>query len=188
MESKGSIVIYQAKGGKATIEVTVENETVWLTQKQIAELFGVTQQNISLHVNNIFRTRELDKNSVHKENLYTATDGKNYPVSYYNLDLILSIGYKVNSKRATQFRIWATSVLKEHLIHGFSINYKRLQELQDTVDMQKENYMQLRFFLNKFLGMVARKDVVDILIDRVEELSKNIEEIKKLVARIEKPK
>ncbi|MFH1368055.1 MAG: RhuM family protein [Elusimicrobiota bacterium] len=188
MDKKNEVVIYKSREGKAALEVKLENDTIWLTQKQIAELFDTSQQNISLHINNIFREEELDKTSVHKENLYTAKDGRKYLASYYNLDMILSTGYRISSKRATQFRIWATSVLKNHLVNGFSINNDRLQELQSSFESQRETYMHLRFFLNKFLGTVARKDVVDVLINKVDGLVENIAEIRKLVSKLERRK
>ena len=139
----------------------VEGETVWLTQQQIADLFGVKQPAISKHLNNIFREGELDKNSVHSILEYTATDGKVYKTQFYNLDAILSVGYRVNSINATAFRRWATGVLKEHLLRGYSVNqqflaiqrqmdirfdeqYQRLSRLEDVQARQQE---QLDFFI-----------------------------------------
>ena len=103
---KGEIVMYQPDE-TIRLEVKVENETVWLTQQQMAELFLTTKQNISLHVNNIFKEDELEKDSVVKESLTTATDGKKYKTKIYNLDVIISVGYRVKSKRGTKFRQWA---------------------------------------------------------------------------------
>ncbi|OGL65352.1 hypothetical protein A3H11_01095 [Candidatus Uhrbacteria bacterium RIFCSPLOWO2_12_FULL_47_10] len=128
---KGEIIIYKDK--KAEIEVRLENETVWLTQAQMAVLFDTTKQNVSLHIKNLFRERELDEKSVVKDSLTTAADGKQYRVDYYNLDVIISVGYRVKSIQGTKFRIWATRVLRDHIVQGFTINQKRLQEtgLQD---------------------------------------------------------
>jgi hypothetical protein len=100
----------------------MEEETVWLSQAQMAELFQTTKQNVSLHINNTFKDGELEKNSVVKEYLTTAADGKNYKTAYYNLDVIISVGYRVKSLRGTQFRRWALAVLREYLIKGFSMN------------------------------------------------------------------
>lgn len=110
----------------------LEEETVWLTQMQMAELFQTSKQNVSLHTNNIFKENELDRNSVVKESLTTASDGKKYQVKYFNLDVIISVGYRVKSIRDTQFRQWANSVLKEYLLKGYSVN-RRLTELEHTV-------------------------------------------------------
>ena len=122
------IIIYKSKDKKTQIEVKFENETVWLTQQQMAELFGQTKQNISLHVNNCFREKELRAISVVKESLTTAADGKKYKTQLYNLDVIISVGYRVKSMRGTQFRQWATQRLKDYLIEGVAINAKRLEQ------------------------------------------------------------
>jgi prophage maintenance system killer protein len=139
---KGEIVIYQAKGGKTTLEVKLQKETVWLSQAQLSNLFDKNKRTISEHIRNIFKEGELSENSVVRNFRTTAKDGKSYETNYYNLDVIISVGYRVKSKRGTQFRIWASQVLKDHLIKGYSINEKRLQEqnirlaeLQKTVDL-----------------------------------------------------
>jgi hypothetical protein len=116
------IVIYQTEDGQTKIEVRLEEETVWLTQVQMAELFQTTKQNISLHINNAFKEREIDPSAVVKEYLTTATDGKSYRTKHYNLDAIISVGYRVKSLRGVQFRRWATGVLREYLIKGFAMN------------------------------------------------------------------
>lgn len=144
----GDIVIYRAQDGKTQIEVRLEEDTVWLTQAQMAELFKQTKQNISLHVHNIFKEGELKAKSVVKESLTTARDGKSYRTSYYNLDVIISVGYRVKSKRGTQFRIWATALLKQHLIAGYTLNEKRLAA-------QQAKYRELQNAV-KLLGQVAR--------------------------------
>ena len=115
MESNASeIIIYQSEDGTTKIDVRVEDETVWLSQAQMAELFQTTKQNVSLHINNAFKEGELDRNSVVKEYLTTAADGKNYKTAFYNLDVIISVGYRVKSLRGTQFRRWALAVLREN--------------------------------------------------------------------------
>ena len=119
---ENKIIIYKTEDGVTKIDVRLEDETVWLTQAQMAELFQTTKQNVSLHISNIFKEGELQKQSVVKEFLTTASDGKNYPTFHYNLDVIISVGYRVKSLRGTQFRIWANNVLKEYMIKGFAMN------------------------------------------------------------------
>ena len=125
---ENEIIIYQTQDGQTKIDVRIENETVWLTQNQMAELFQTTKQNISLHIKNIFEERELLENSVVKDYLTTASDGKNYNTKHYNLDVIISVGYRVKSLRGTQFRIWATQVLKEYMKKGFALNDDLLKQ------------------------------------------------------------
>ena len=122
------VVIYQTEDNQTQIGVQFENDTAWLTQAQISDLFQQTKQNISLHISNCFKEWELEPDSVVKESLTTAADGKRYRVKYYNLDVIISVGYRVNSKRGTQFRQWATARLKDYLVEGYAINEKRLAE------------------------------------------------------------
>ena len=116
IENNNEIIIYTTDDGQVDIEVRLEDENVLLTQNSMVELFDTTKQNISLHIKNIFDEKELDENSVVKENLTTAKDGKNYKTKFYNLDLIISVGYRVKSVRGTQFRIWANKLIKEYLI------------------------------------------------------------------------
>ncbi len=124
----GEIIVYQTEDGETAIDVRLERGTVWLTLRQMAELFGRDKSVISRHLRNIFQAGELSKESVVAKNATTAADGKTYQVDWYNLDAIISVGYRVNSKRGTQFRIWATRVLKDHLIRGYSLNQRRLAE------------------------------------------------------------
>ena len=123
------IIIFKTQDGKTDISVKVEDGTVWLTQGQMVELFNTTKQNISLHIKNIFDEGEQDKDSVVKEYLTTAADGKNYNTKYYNLDVIISVGYRAKSTIGTQFRIWATQVLKEYMVKGFAMNDRMLKEV-----------------------------------------------------------
>ena len=115
-EEKGEIVLYQPSES-VRLEVRIQDETVWLTQQQMAELFLTTKQNVSLHINNIFREGELEMFSVVKESLTTAADGKKYKTKFYNLDVIISVGYRVKSPRGTRFRQWANAVLKDYLLN-----------------------------------------------------------------------
>ncbi len=136
---KNEIIVYQPEGGEFHIEVRVENETVWLTQAQMAELFNSTRNNVTLHIKNIFQENELDAKSVCKESLLTANDGKKYRTKIYNLDVIISVGYRVKSIQGTRFRQWANQVLKEHMLKGFSVNQRlvshenRLENLDSRV-------------------------------------------------------
>lgn len=124
----GEVVLYKTEDGKTALDVRLAGETVWLSLNQIAELFSRDKSVISRHLRNVFETGELSKKSVVAKNATTAADGKVYQVEYYNLDAILSVGYRVNSKRGTQFRIWATQTLKDHLVRGYTLNERRLRE------------------------------------------------------------
>ena len=142
---KGEIVIYQTKGGKATLEVKLQQETVWLTQVQMCQLFDKDRRTISEHVNNLYKEKELQRDRTIRTSRIVQKEGNRKverEVAFYNLDAIISVGYRVKSQRGTQFRIWATQILKDHLINGYSINEKRLREqnsrlaeLQKTVDL-----------------------------------------------------
>ncbi len=150
---KGEIILYQPNGS-LKLEVQIENDTVWLTQQQMAELFGVKQPAVSKHLNNIFKEGELDKASVHSILEYTAADGKSYKTQFYSLDAILSVGYRVNSKNATKFRQWANKILKDYLLRGYSVN-RQLVELQGYTDNRflqiekrlDEHQQQIDFFV-----------------------------------------
>jgi prophage maintenance system killer protein len=124
----GEIILYQSEDGSATLTVHLREETVWLTQAQMQELFSRERSVITKHINNVFKEGELDKNQVCAKFAHTASDDKTYQVNHYNLDVIISVGYRVKSQRGTQFRIWATSVLKDHLVKGYTLNRKRLAE------------------------------------------------------------
>lgn len=137
------ILIYKTGKGQYSVEVVMEGDTVWLTQSQIALLFGTQRPAITKHLNNIFKTKELDKKAVSSILEHTADDNKVYKTQFYNLDAIISVGYRVNSNRATQFRVWATRTLKEHLIKGYTINQKRLaetgvKELEEAIQFIKQ--------------------------------------------------
>jgi prophage maintenance system killer protein len=128
MKEKGEVIFYEAGSGDGRIEVKLENETVWLNLNQMTDLFGRDKSVISKHLSNIFKENELDEHSVVAKNATTGTDGKTYQVEYYNLDVIISVGYRVKSKQGTQFRIWANKVLKDYLTKGYAIDQKRFQE------------------------------------------------------------
>lgn len=132
MDPNNEIILYQPDAS-VKLEVRLEDETVWLTQQQIADLFGVKQPAISKHLKNIFESEELDEASVHSILEYTAADGKLYRTKFYNLDAILSVGYRVNSKNATLFRQWANRILKEYLLRGYSVN-QLLLHMESRID------------------------------------------------------
>lgn len=141
MQNINEIVIYQPEE-TTRLEVRLEHETVWLTQAQIAELFGTGRQAITKHLKNIFGCRELEEDSVCSILELTAADGKRYKTKIYNLDAILSVGYRVNSKNATAFRRWANKVLKEYLLKGYTINL-RLNNIEQKMDRLQEHEQRL---------------------------------------------
>jgi hypothetical protein len=157
LKPQGEIIIFKTKDGTPDLSVKMEKETIWLTQQQVAQIFDVQKAAISKHVRNIFNSGELEKSSTVSILETVQKEGKrgvSRKIEYYNLDLILSIGYRVNSKRATQFRIWATNILKSHIIEGYTINEKRLKEnkelklneLQKAIDFLQRvmNHRQLK--------------------------------------------
>ena len=153
MESS-DIKIYKLEDGKTEIDVHLDNETVWLNLNQMVNLFERDKSVISRHISNIFKEKELHKDSVVAKNATTASDGKTYQVDYFNLDVIISVGYRIKSKRGTQFRIWANQIIKEYLIKGYSINEKRLiqkteqlKELQESVKILG-NVLNYKFLTN----------------------------------------
>jgi hypothetical protein len=125
--SRSEIILYQTEDGATRVQVRMEGETVWLTQKLMAELFQTSVPNVSMHIRNLFAEGELQAGSVVKEFLTTAADGKSYSTQHYNLDVIISIGYRVKSLRGTQFRIWATQRLREYIVKGFTMDDERLK-------------------------------------------------------------
>ena len=124
----GGVVLYEAPDGQIRLDVRLEQDTVWLTQAQMAELFGKNIRTVSEHIRNVFKEKELGEASVIRNFRITARDGKSYNTQFYNLDVIISVGYRVKSQRGTQFRIWATGTLRDHLLRGYTLNEKRLRE------------------------------------------------------------
>jgi prophage maintenance system killer protein len=133
-----AIVLYCDPDGAVRLDVRLVRETLWLSQKQMALLFDTERSVITKHLRNIFKCQELKKNSVCAIFAQTASDGKTYQVEHFNLDAVLSVGYRVNSIRGTQFRIWATQVLRDHLVKGYSVNAKRLQELRQSLKLVRQ--------------------------------------------------
>ena len=143
MKNNFKFLIYKSADENVSVNALIKDDTIWLNQKAMAELFGCSTDNISLHLKNIFVDGELDKNSVTEKISATATDGKNYPTQFYNLDAIISVGYRVNSRRATNFRIWATSVLKEYMLKGFAIDDERLKQGKTAFGKDKDYFREL---------------------------------------------
>ncbi len=178
--NNGEIILYTAEDGSATIRLRAEGETVWLTQLEMAELFQTTKQNISLHVNNIFSEKELDK-AVVKEHLTTASDGKKYLTNLYNLKMILAIGYRVQSYRGTQFRQWATTHLQEYLVKGFVMDDARLKEpmgldyfdewlarIRDIRASEKRFYQKVRDIFATAIDYDSKSDQAQLFFKKVQ--------------------
>jgi hypothetical protein len=134
MKNKSEVVIYQTEDGETKLEVNLQQDTVWLSLNQMVELFQRDKSVVSRHIHNIFREGELQEASVVANFATTAADGKVYQVDYFDLDVIISVGYRVKSQRGTQFRIWATNVLRDHLVRGYSLNEKRLREKESQLE------------------------------------------------------
>lgn len=144
MEDEKNIIIYNTDDGKANVVLLAKDGNIWMNQNQLAELFDTSKQTISYHVINILEERELDSNSVVKDYLTTASDGKKYEVTFYSLDMILAIGFRVRSKRGTQFRIWANKNLKEYMIKGFVMDDERLKNPDGRPDYFDELLDRIR--------------------------------------------
>lgn len=161
---KGEIIIYTSEDGSISLDTKLENDTIWLTQKQMAELFDKNIRTVNEHINNIFKEGELDKSSVIRNFRITASDGKQYDTNFYNLDVIISVGYRVKSLRGTQFRIWATNTLRGYLTKGYVINEKmlktqqnKIQTLQSTVNLLK------RSLQNQISTVNEAQDIANIM-------------------------
>ena len=164
MENKGEIIIYQTPDGQTEIDVRMEKETVWLTQKQIAELFGTKRPAITKHLNNIYSSSELEENSTCSILEHMGNDGQQkYSTKYYNLDAILSVGYRVNSSNATKFRQWANKVLKSYLIKGYAIN-QQMKE-QQLVDLKNTVKLLSNVIANKKLTLDEANGLLHVITD-----------------------
>ncbi len=184
--NNGEIIIYQPKGGDVELKVKFNKESIWLTQGQISLLFGTQRPAITKHLNNIFKSKELNENSVSSILEHTAADNKTYKTKFYNLDAIISVGYRVNSKKATQFRIWATKTLKNYLLRGYVINRERLLETEKQFNKLQNTISFLKKKSQKKLLKGQEKGILDLLSDYsktltlLEQYDKNkIKQIKK---------
>ena len=161
-----AIVLYQAPDGSSSLQVQLDHDTVWLTQKQMAELFAKDVRTINEHVRNIFREGELDELSVIRKYRITAADGKSYDTIHYNLDVIISVGYRVKSQQGTRFRQWATQVLRDHIVKGYTLNEQRLREESAKLQaMQQTVALLARTLTNQELVSDTGRDVLRVIDD-----------------------
>ncbi len=167
MPIKSNLLFYQTEDGKTMLEVRLQDETVWLNQLTMAELFQTTKQNISLHLRNVFAEKELQENRVVKEYLTTAADGKTYSTKFYNLEAIIAVGYRVKSLRGTQFRKWATERLNEYIVKGFTMDDERLKEINnigsDYFDEMLERIRDIRSSEKRFYQKI--RDIYKLAAD-----------------------
>ena len=181
LNEKNNFIIYTTDDGQVDIEVRLEDENVWLTQNSMAELFDTTKQNISLHIKNIFEEKELEENSVVKHSLTTAKDGKNYKTKFYNLDLIISVGYRVKSIRGTQFRIWANKLIKEYLIKGYNLNVERFKNngggpyFEEVLEKIRDIRSSEKVFWRKILDIYATSVDYDAKNEQTREFFKTVQ-------------
>ncbi|MCQ2131145.1 MAG: virulence RhuM family protein [Bacteroidales bacterium] len=197
-KDKGEVVLYQPND-TIRLEVKLEQETVWLTQQQIADLFGTKRQAITKHLANIFRSGELEEDSVSSILEHTASDGKSYKTHFYNLDAILSVGYRVNSVNATAFRRWASTILKQYLLRGYSINQQLIQmedridrrlesqhdEIQRIKEIQEKQQSQIDFFVRTSLPPVEGVFFDGQMWDAYELISKLIKSARQRIILID---
>jgi len=161
-----AIIIYQSPDGAATLEVRLDHETVWLTQDQMAELFGRERSVITKHLRNVFKEGELEEDSVRAKYAHTAADGKEYLTQFYNLDAIISVGYRVNSKQGARFRQWATRVLHDHIVKGYTVNEQRLmEESAKLLEMRQTVELLARTLANQELVSDTGRDVLRVISD-----------------------
>ena len=159
-----SITIFQSADGQVTLEVNLENETVWLSQKQMEILFSKSKKTVSEHIQNVFKEGELDESTVVRKFRTTASDGKAYETNHYNLDVVISVGYRVKSQRGTQFRIWATNVLKQFLVQGYVLNQSKLEKQQQRLsDLQKAVRMLSNLSQRRDLSSKEAQGIFSIL-------------------------
>lgn len=165
-EIQNKIVIYKDKSGNTQIDVRIEKETLWLAQKQIAELFDVQKAAVSKHINNIYKDNELNQKSTVSKMETVQKEGSRIikrVVEYYNLDMIISVGYRVNSKRATQFRIWATNTLSNYLLNGYAVNEKRLLEYKEKMILLKETINFIEQKADNFVLQDKSRELLSLL-------------------------
>ena len=179
-EIKNKILIYTDKKGNVELKADVEKETIWATQAQIAELFETVSQNITIHLGNIYKEGELNKKSTCKDFLQVQTEG-NRPVkrsvAFYNLDAIIAVGYRVNSKKATQFRIWATKTLREYIVKGYVLNMDRIQKIPDRILLDLDE--KLKFIKETVIKRELNREEVDGLLSVIKDYAHSWQLLKK---------
>ncbi|MCL5410659.1 MAG: virulence protein RhuM/Fic/DOC family protein [Patescibacteria group bacterium] len=181
MKSEGELIIYKSKSGDVEIKATFRDDTIWLNQNQMADLFGVNRQAITKHLNNIFKSKELEENSVCSILEHTAEDNKSYKTKFYNLDSVISVGYRVNSQKATDFRIWATKTLKQYLVNGYIINDKKFKEVQSIIQFitAKAKIQELSGHEKEILDVIERYSKTWKVLGEYDEGDIKIEKFKK---------
>ncbi len=181
IDNENNIIFYTDEDNNVKIEVILENENVWLTQNSLAKLFDTTRNNITMHIKNIFTDEELEIESVSKENLLTANDGKKYKTKLYNLDIIISLGYRVKSIRGTQFRIWANKLIKDYLIKGYNINSDRFKNngggvyFEELLEKIRDIRSSEKVFWRKILDIYATSVDYDANNELTKEFFKTIQ-------------
>lgn len=181
LNEQNNFIMYTTDDGQVDIEVRLEEENVWLTQKSMAELFETTRNNITMHIKNIFEDGELQEKTVSKDSLLTAKDGKNYKTKFYNLDLIIAVGYRVKSVRGTQFRIWANKLIKEYLIKGYNLNVKRFKNngggtyFEEVLEKIRDIRSSEKVFWRKILDIYATSVDYDAKNEQTRKFFKTVQ-------------
>ena len=181
LNERNNFIMYTTDDGQVDIEVRLEEENVWLTQKSMAELFETTRNNITMHIKNIFEDGELQEKTVSKDSLLTAKDIKNYKKKFYNLDLIIAVGYRVKSVRGTQFRIWANKLIKEYLIKGYNLNVKRFKNngggtyFEEVLEKIRDIRSSEKVFWRKILDIYATSVDYDAKNEQTREFFKTVQ-------------
>ncbi len=175
IENKENFLIYKNEEGNIIVDAILKNDTLWLTQKGMSKVFDCSIDNISLHLKNIFKDNELDENLVTEKSSITASDGKNYQTKIYNLDAIISVGYRINSKKATEFRIWATKILKEYMVKGFALNDERFIK-GNKYDAQYFDELLERIKTIRVSERMSYQKIMDLFIATAVDYSKESEE------------
>ena len=181
LNERNNFIMYTTDDGQVDIEVRLEEENVWLTQKSMAELFETTRNNITMHIKNIFEDGELQEKIVSKDSLLTAKDRKNYKTKFYNLDLIIAVGYRVKSVRGTQFRIWANKLIKEYLIKGYNLNVKRFKNngggtyFEEVLEKIRDIRSSEKVFWRKILDIYATSVDYDAKNEQTREFFRTVQ-------------
>ena len=175
VENEENLLIYKNAEGNIIVDAIFKDETLWLTQKGMAKVFDCSVDNISLHLKNIFKDNELDEKAVTEQSSITASDGKNYKTKIYNLDTIISVGYRINSKKATEFRIWATKILKEYMIKGFALDDDRFLK-GGKVNVQYFDELLERIKVIRTSERMAYQKITDLFIATAVDYNPKSEE------------
>ncbi len=177
------VVVYDSKDGQISFEVSVFNESVWVTQAQMSNLFERDQSVIARHISNIFKEKELIKNSVYAKHAYTASDGKVYEVDHYSLDLVISVGYRVRSRRGIEFRQWGASIIKKYMLEGYVVNNRRIELIEDQLKLLGEKISDIQSDSNLKQENRLLQNQIDIKTqnDKIKQMAEKIGEINELM-------